>query len=359
MMRRYAARLPALVGLPAVFWVQPALAQDDSCSPMAIEADAAVTARWPGLLRHVREAFDAREDIDRSARVTLTLRAAAIGRRTDGAPALSPFESIAVEVELPDGRSASRLVSRREDVVPTLEALLLVPQRSASVQTSAAEPSGGMPPPANAMAVPPEEPAPSPAGARVFPLRRELAVPDRDASGLASRHEPSRLGIELSVLTGARAGGGQSSVGLGALSFLDLSGWLVGFEGRADRYHATPTASPGGALEVAVLGGRRFRFGDVALDLTAGLAAAMQGTATYVTQPANTGNTVSESSSSTVPRLLAGARLTFGAYATLRAFLGLDGEVGPPRADGADVPGAPRLPVATLGLALGATVGTR
>jgi hypothetical protein len=209
------------------------------------------------------------------------------------------------------------------------------------------------------MAAPPEEPAPSPAGAQVVSLRREIALPDRDASGPASRHKLSRFGIELSVLTGARAGGGQSSVGLGALSFLDLSGWLVGFEGRADRYHATPTAGPWGALEVAVLGGRRFRFGDIALDLTSGLAAAMQGTATYVTQPANTGNTVSESSSSTVLRLLAGARLTFGAHSMLRAFVGLDGEVGPRGAGGADVPGAPRLPVATLGLALGATVGTR
>jgi hypothetical protein len=343
MMRWYAARLPALVGLPAVFWLQPALAQGDSCSPMAIEADGGVSARWPDLLRDVREAFDARDDIDRCARVKLTLQAA----------------KIIVEVELPDGRSASRLVSRREDVVPTLEALLLVPQHSAAVQTSAAEPSRAMPPPANAMAAPPEEPAPVPSGVRDVSLRRDLAVPDRDASGPASRHEPSRLGIELSVLTGARVGQGSSSVGLGALSFLDLSGWLVGLEGRADRYHATPTASAPGALEVAVLGGRRFRFDDFALDLTAGLAAAMQGTATYAVKAANTGNTVSESSSSTVPRLLAGARLTFGAHSTLRTFVGLDGEVGPPRADGTDVPGAPRLPVATLGLALGATVGTR
>jgi hypothetical protein len=342
MMRWYAARLPALVGLPAVFWVQPALAQDDSCSPMAIEADASVTARWPGLLRDVRETFEVRDDIDRCAHVTLTLRDAAIG----------------VEVELPDGRSASRLVSRREDVVPTLEALLLVPQRNALVPTSTAEPSRGMPPAASAMAAPPEEPAPSPAGVGDVPLHRELAVPDRDASGSASRHEPS-LGIELSVLTGARVGGGQSSVGLGALSLLDLSGWLVGFEGRADRYHATPGASPGGALEVAVLAGRRFGFDEVALDLTAGLAAVMQGTATFEATVGNTGTTVSESRSSTVPRLLAGARVTFSAHSTLRTFVGLDGEVGPPRADGTDVPGAPRLPVATLGLALGATVGTR
>jgi hypothetical protein len=56
--------------------------------------------------------------------------------------------------------------------------------------------------------------------------------------------------------------------------------------------------------------------------------------------------------------LLLGARVNFGALSTLRAFVGVDGELGPSRAEPTDVPGAPRLPVWTLGLALGATVGT-
>jgi hypothetical protein len=107
-----------------------------------------------------------------------------------------------------------------------------------------------------------------------------------------------------------------------------------------------------------VLVGRRFRFEDAALDLAAGPAAAMQGTSTFETRSATTGNTLTESSSSTVPRLLLGARVSFSALSTVHTFVGIDGELGPPRA-GAELPGAPRLPVWTLGLALGATVGTR
>jgi hypothetical protein len=339
MMRCYAASLPVLVGILAVFWVRPALAEGASCAPMTIEADASVRTRWPGLLSHVREAFDARDDIDRSARVRLTFRDA----------------SITVEAVLPNGRSAVRSVSRREDVVPTLEALLLVPQGSAQVQTSALEPSGLGPPPANPMPAPSSA---SPPGTRDLPLSRGLAVPDRDESAQSSGHPSSRVRIELSVVTGARIGDGQTSVGLGAVSFLDLGGWLVGFEGRADRYQMlVGGAHSGGALELAVLGGRRFQFQNVALDLAAGPAAAMQGTATFETRSAITGNTVSESSSSTVPRLLLGARVSFSALSTVHTFVGIDGELGPSRA-GPDVPGASRLPVWTLGLALGATVGT-
>ena len=72
MMRRCPAVLPVLTGILAVLCVRPALAGAASCSPMVIEADASVSARWPGLLDRVREAFEARDDIDRCARVKLT-----------------------------------------------------------------------------------------------------------------------------------------------------------------------------------------------------------------------------------------------------------------------------------------------
>src|SRR5271167_3698729 len=113
MMRRYA--LPVLTGILAVFCPRPVFADDPSCSAVTIDAEASVSTLWPGLLSHVREAFEGRDDIDRCALVELRVRDA----------------SITVEVVLPDGRSAVRPVSRREDVAPTLEALLLVPQRSA------------------------------------------------------------------------------------------------------------------------------------------------------------------------------------------------------------------------------------
>jgi hypothetical protein len=298
-------------------------------------------------LNHVRQAFVARDDIDRCARVKLT-----------------PGEgSVTVEVTLQDGRSAARSVSREGDVVPTLEALLLMPQREA--QAPAPDPSASGPPAAGSPSAPLAPSASlsqaSPPGTLEGSSRRGLAAPDRDASTALPGHPPSHLRIELSVVTGARVGDGQASVGLGALSFLDLSGWLVGLGGRADRYRALSGETPGaGVLEVAVLAGRRFRFRNTALDLVAGPAGVLQGTTTFEKQSTSNGGVdVTGSSSSTVPRLLLGARMELSAPATLHTFIGLDGELGPPRAgDGSDVPEVPRLPVWTLGLALGATVGT-
>jgi hypothetical protein len=329
---------------------------------MAIEADASVTARWPGLLRHVREAFDARDDIDRCARVTLTLGAAASGRRVDRTPALSPFESIAVEVELPDGRFASRSVSRPEDLAPTLEALLLLPRRDAQVPTTPVASGSGLSSPTIA---PPGVPGVSSPSTADVPVHHAPTIPTYDASP-SSTPAQGHLRVELSLEAGARFGDGQSSVGVGALSFLDLSAWLVGFEGRLDRYRklAGPSAGdaqgpPDGAaaaLELAVLGGRRVRLDGLALDFLLGLAAAVQGTTTSQTQTPT--GTITRSSSSDVPRLLLASRLNVGARSTVHTFVSIDGELGPTRAGGDVVPGAPRLPIWTLGLALGATVGT-
>jgi hypothetical protein len=344
MMRRFAAGLPVLTSILAVFWARSALADPGSCSPMAIEADVSVSVRWPWLLDRVREVFETRNDVDRCARVKLT----------------SGGGSLSVEVTLPDGRSTARGVSRTEDVVPTLEALLLVPQRTAQVQTAPLDPPGTDSPPASSPSAPPAEA--SPLSAQQVPSYFALAMPDRDAPSASLARHPSRLRIELSVLTGARIGDGQAGMGLGVLSFLELSGWLVGFEVRADRYQSLsggPTDR--GALELAVLGGRRFRFQSIAIDLTAGPALVPQGTTTFETRSA-TGGDVTQSTSSIAPRLLFGARVSFSALSTLHPFVGLDGELGPRRAgdgDGLSVPGAPRLPLWTLGLALGATVGTQ
>jgi hypothetical protein len=185
----------------------------------------------------------------------------------------------------------------------------------------------------------------------------------------------AHLRIELSVATGARIGDGQTSIGIGALSFLELSGWLVGFDGRLDRYQRLATSNdtqgPGrvsSALELALLGGRRVRLNGLAFDFLLGPAAALGSATTSQSavaaampsaQTQMPGATVTHSSPSTVPRLLLACRLNFAALSTLRTFVSLEGEFGPARADGNDLPSAPRLPVWTLGLALGATVGTR
>jgi hypothetical protein len=340
MTQRYGAKLPIFAGLLGSLCARPAVANEQPCSPMAVEADADVRRRWPELPERVRKAFEAREDIDACARVTLIM--------TNG--------SVTIEVVLPDGRSASRSVSKREDVVPTLEALLLVPSHRTHAETTALERSSSPPPPTSpSTATSPDAPS---RGAENLPF---VALPTATRDGRAEApagSPPSRLRIELSVVTGARIGDGQASVGAGALAFLDLGGWLVGFGGRADRYETLGGVYSSTAIEVAILGGRRIWLKNLALDLTGGPALVPQGTTTFQSQTMS--GTTSGSSSSIAPRLLVSARLNISAHSTLRTFVGVDGELGPARAsDGDPLPGAPQLPIWTLGLALGASVGTQ
>src|SRR3954471_19641390 len=93
------------------------------------------------------------------------------------------------------------------------------------------------------------------------------AVPDAD----------NRLRLELSLATGARVGDGQTGFRAGALGFLDLSGWLIGFAGAIDRYQGIAGGPPAAALELAALAGRRVRFDATTLDFVAGPALAMRG----------------------------------------------------------------------------------
>jgi hypothetical protein len=345
MMHCYPVGLALLSGILALLCVRPALAEGTACSALRIELDSAVSARFPDLLGRVREALDARDDLDRCAQIQLSARGA----------------SIVVQVSLPDGRSTARSVSGRDDLVPTLESLLLVPSRGEQPEALAAAR------PAHDVATAPSAPAPliSPrAGAGTAPsprpsaLGRERAGLDRGAFPAGSAHPRSHLRIDLSVLSGARIGDGQGALGFGVFSFLELSRWLLGLGARADHYRLLSGAEPdGAALELALLAGTRFRSHHLALDLTAGPAAVLQGTATFERQTAS--GDFKASSSSTVPRLLLGARLNFNARATLHPFVGVDGELGPRRAnDGGAVPQVSYLPLWTLGLALGASVGT-
>ena len=114
MMRRHLLFPAVLSGVLVALCTPRAHAQAASCGPLGIELGAAVNRRWPDLLSELRDALDAREDLDRCARIDLTLLDTAV----------------VVKVWLPDGRSAQRTVARREDIVPTLESLLLVPPRS-------------------------------------------------------------------------------------------------------------------------------------------------------------------------------------------------------------------------------------
>jgi hypothetical protein len=336
--------VPVLAGVLVAMSARDAYAEGSSCSQVAIEADASIVARSPELPKRVRDTFTAREDVERCARISLTFQ--------DG--------MIDVDVVLPDGRSAHRSVSRREDVVPALEALLIVP----AAPPTRAEPSSSSAAASRATATPAIatsalSTAPAMPSAADLAAAMVMSVPGHEGPTSMPAEPASHLGIELSVWTGARIGDGQAGLGLGALSFLDMAGWLVGFAGRADRFEPLGGAHPGAALELVLMGGRRLRIGTMALDLVAGPAVALGGTTTYNTQ-SPMGGGLSASASNTVPRLLIEARLAFAALSTVHTFVAVDGDFGPAGSpDASLLPNAHLLPIWTAGLALGATVGTR
>ena len=109
-----------------------------------------------------------------------------------------------------------------------------------------------------------------------------------------------------------------------------------------------------------VLAGHRFGLGSRrTLDLTAGPALALHGTTVIVVQMTSSGVTMSQTTAALgVPRLVLGSRLTFGAQSLLRTFVEVDADIGP----GPATPPRPDeggLPAWTVGLALGAALGTR
>ncbi len=340
MMCRRAAYLSILASELALSAVGTARA--DVCAGSKVAVDAALARRWPELQARAQRVLEQQRDVDRCADVRLAWRA----------------EAIQVVVQLADGRATERDVNQEGDVVPTLAALLVLPQPIDDAPASANEAA-----PLNAATTRAAAPAPAApventpsvvVGVQaVAPRRDTLRAPESAATSRARA-----LRIELSALTGARIGDGQASFGVGALSLLELSGWLVGFAGRADRYHATgPGDSSSSALELALLGGRRWRSGNTAFDLLAGPAAALQGTTTFSMQ-APMSQPITESSSSTAPRFILGVRADFFEQRTLRPFVSLDGEIGPARAAPTSLPDAPRLPLWTIGLSTGLTVGT-
>jgi hypothetical protein len=279
------------------------------------------------LVERIESELSARTDVDPCARVHL---------RLDGDGVLT------VLVTLPDGRAASRGVTESDDVMPTLQALLLVPVLPAPQRIALSDDRNGG--------------------------EREMA------SSTTAEHS---LGVELSLLTGARLGAGQLGVGVGALSFLERSGWLIGFEGRADSYRALAGSDPATVLELAILAGRRLDLGSLSLDLAAGPAVALKDFAasSHVEQQ-HVNATFSalspsevpppempapdrswERSTGPVPRLLLSARLGFRPRSLFRTFVGIDGELGPAlaRSD----PSSASLPAYSLGFSLGATLGTQ
>jgi hypothetical protein len=146
---------------------------------VVIEADASVGVQWRGILDDLRAALHGRDDLDRGARVRLATRRG----------------SVEVQVVLPDGRYAERSIRRREDVVPTIEGLLLVPQPSvpaaALAAADVAPDTEDVPPAAT-----PESPV-GPASQPAPEVRSDRGLADRDAMPRVPADRPERLRIEL------------------------------------------------------------------------------------------------------------------------------------------------------------------
>jgi hypothetical protein len=333
-------RKPANAGIVAGLLVAsptPSAFAKPACSGVMVEWDGDLRARWPELATRVHESFDARVQVDSCARVQL---------RATG-------KSIVIEVVLNDGRSTSRSVTREEDVVPTLEGLLLVPDVLAPTETKSVDAA--------------------PRGYVAVPRTKTPSVPGYDApspgsGGASTASTADRAGhlrVELGVSTNARIGDGQTSVGLGALSLVELSGWLVGFEGRVERYQMLGGPRDGAALELAVLGGHRIPLPTFALDLVAGPALAIRGMSEVATARA-TSLSSPESRQlppperhGAAPRLFLGGHLNFGTRATIGTYVGIDGELGiPDGAAGEATTDSPPLPTWSVGVAFGVTVGT-
>ena len=327
----------ALLGAFSSLAAWPVTAHASGCEAIAVQTDGTVSARWPELAGSVRDSFASREGVEPCARVMLA-------KHETG---------IRIEVTLADGRSTSRSVAERADVIPVLQALLLVPTvETASFAAEALPPAMPAEPESHADAPRrPQAPRSRPKN-RVAPFR----VAERDAALTPAVTTADGLGFELSAFGSARVGDGWTSGGVGLLSFVDLFGWLAGFEGRADGYNQ-PGAPPGGALTLALLGGRRFRYGTRALDLFAGPALMLHGASASV--EAGPAGKFRETSSGALARVVFGSHLHFATDSLLRTFVGLAGEVGQTGELETSRDGSHEAPGWMLGVRLGATVGTR
>lgn len=324
-----------------------ALSGAATCPGPTIAADAEFRKRYPQLVEQLRRDLAGQSDVDACARVELSQQAA----------------GIVVKVALLDGRATAREAPRPEDVRPTLQALLLVPEQ-------APEPDA-RPEPELAAAVA-ATPSAGSLGAAVAEHSSKARGDDasfheRDVRPAVHEREH---GFELSLVSGVRVGDGQYGYGAGVLSFIEIRHWLIGFHGRADGYRSLRGSDPETALALGLLLGRRFSLGESALDITAGPAVALRGASFSQTEAVSMASNASpppvrmpppEPDVGPVPRLLLAARVGLSPRSVFRTFVGIDAELGPRRGGDVAATSEPsgRMPAYTLGVSLGATVGTR
>jgi hypothetical protein len=172
--------------------------------------------------------------------------------------------------------------------------------------------------------------------------------------------EPSALRIELSAAVGAHSGeNSRSSLNFGVQSLLDIHRFLAGFQVRLDQYQAMAEGM-GGALELAALGGRRFELGVVALDVLLGPSLAFQ-TSSSTDVAAREGAEVTRlpppptNEGGGAVFAFLGLRGSFFPNSNLRPFMSGDAAL---RLDTRESPDSDVFPTWTVGVSVGATVGT-
>ena len=347
-------QIALMLAAASVLPAPAALAGARACSPEPVQADAAIRARWPDLAAAIGTALEGRDDVDTCARVAVRLE----------------HSGILLRVNLLDGRSAARAVSRKEDVVPTLVALLMLPEEGAAslAPTAAPAPAVAATEPAasgggSSTVTVETTPTAAPTGARPRPSAPTVA--NRSAATLPASAKEDGVRFQLALSTGGRVGGGYRGVTLGALTALQMGQWLVGLEGAAAGYQSADGGPGTSSLLLGLVGGRRFRFAapsTVSIDLTAGPALAVRGFGSRAAVRVQAGSVDSPmppgEDDGPWARLVAGAHVSFRAQSVVRPFAGLDGEAALGTWTAAPAGAAPRPPAWTVGVVIGAAVGT-
>ena len=236
------ARYAAMVSAMSAVSTGPALAADHGCSPAPIDTDALVRAQWPELADRIQSMLAGRHDIDTCASVTITMSHA----------------MISVAVTLPDGRSASRSVSRSEDVSPRSKRCFWCrsPRRARPSRSRSARPI-------RAPARHSRQAAPPPLQSQSHPGR----VGGLAAGGARARRLASR-GVFARHRCAHRRRSNQRSASARSRRSTCGDGWRVSRD-RPIAIEDRRRLRRGGAGARSV-GRRRFRFGETALNLTRG-----------------------------------------------------------------------------------------
>ncbi len=310
---RFAARAAAAV----VFFI-PGLSRaaghsQPICSGPRIIVTAELDARWRRALQAAREALSTRPNLDRCAAVALTPSDAGMH----------------VQVDLADGRAASRNVRDAEALAPTLDALLSLPEEEAMTPLT----SGG-----------------------------SLEEPESTMEKGAPRRSVQRVHFEAGVGAMSRVAAPPlyASVGLAAFAQVSLDPWLAGVTARWDATDELVTESSPSGFNMQTLGlgvavGARSEHERLTLDTTIGpeILAENQEAFGGDANPDGIGGGVTDF------RLDLSLRLSTSSGA-IRFFAQADADASPSRLRRQRQldPGLPTLPSWSMGLALGAACGT-